>query len=233
MVSDAQLAASLVASLAWPVFILGAIVAAWIKRREIIDLVGSNGAIAEGRKLKRLKAGPIELEWEALIASTAEQVNRAMRVTSTRTEGTEARPSERPVIADRNDTGAGGTGISPDAILPISSSVPTAAILEEFARIESRLRYILSRAGKHPSPRDTAVALSERALEAGLITPELSNAIKGLAGLRNEAAHRVGQADISTEQARQYLDLAERVLTGLGASTGISTSSSIDSTIWP
>lgn len=206
--------ASLVASLAWPVVIAIGVCAAWVKRGEIISLVGSNGAIAEGRRLKRFKAGPVELEWETLIQATAEHIDRAAPVAAPSPQNRDAED------APSQDTGHSGAGIPPEAVGAISSIVPTAAVLEEFARIESRLREMLREAGEEIPSRGNARVLIRRALNLDLISPELANIIDNLAKLRNEAAHRVGGADISTEQARQYLELAERVLTALGVSTG-------------
>jgi uncharacterized protein YutE (UPF0331/DUF86 family) len=51
---------------------------------------------------------------------------------------------------------------------------------------------------------------------SGLISKEIQAAILNLNRLRNEAAHRVGGADITTEQAYDYLELVDRILGYLG-----------------
>jgi hypothetical protein len=195
-----------------------------VKRGDIIGLIRNNDTTAEGRKLKRVKAGPIELEWtwEKLVAEAADQVERAALPTRAPSEDTGAPAPAGPGGRPEPTSPVSGAGIPPEAIRPISSSVPTAVVLEEFARIESRLRDLLRRAGATVSERETVGTLGQRAFQMGLISKELFAAINSLAKLRNEAAHRVGTADITTDQARQYLDLAERVLMGLGVSTGMS-----------
>ena len=56
------------------------------------------------------------------------------------------------------------------------------------------------------------IVLAIKALEEKLISEETYEAIDNLRRLRNEAAHRVGGADITADQAREYLQLVDRVL---------------------
>lgn len=221
--SGFQFAASLVASLAWPIVVLATLAVVWFKRGDIASLIGTNGPIAGGRKIRRVKAGPIELEWDQLIQSAADQVMRAVPLTPA-AEGSQS--------GSRAGALPGGGGITSEAIRPTLSSVPAAAVLEEFARVESRLRALLDRAGKPSSASDDVGTLTRQAFQMGLISKELLSAIDDLAKLRDEAAHRVGRAEITASQARQYVDLAERVMLGLGVSTEGSDDKFADTDIW-
>lgn len=67
-------------------------------------------------------------------------------------------------------------------------------------------------------------ALSQDAQDHGLISDEVLDAIYNLNRLRKAAAKRVGSADISAEQAREYTQLAGRVLTAIEQATEATTS---------
>jgi hypothetical protein len=204
--SGFQLVASLASSLAWPVIVMVMLIFVWSKRDDIQKLF-SPRSISHGRTLKRLRAGPVELEWDQLIESTAEQVSESLNTPITVTEE-----------SVKQELG------------PIANSVPAAAVLEAFARVERRLRKIFDklpydlksvRYGMH-SPGVSLIAdiLSEN----GLISREIRLAIYNLNQLRNEAAHRVGEADITTDQANEYLGLVDSVLTYLKDLAGGETS---------
>jgi hypothetical protein len=145
--------------------------------------------------LRRIRAGPVELEWDQLIESTAKQISDVGPVVDT-----------KPKRTVRQDLDA------------IATTVPAAAVLEAFARLERRLREktqtILDTIPKDSRRRaqETLPALARLAYSNGLVPKEIQDAILNLSRLRNEAAHRVGGDDITTEQAREYLDLVDSVL---------------------
>jgi hypothetical protein len=197
-VSGFQLAASLVSALAWPVFVMIILLLAWIKRAPIADLITSR-SIGQGRALRRLRAGPIEIEWDQLIESTAEKV-------------LEASPREAPV-ADAEVS---------QELATIADSIPAAAVLEAFARVEHRLREITADINVDTSRRRarTVGTMARLAFLSGLITEEILGAIYNLTRLRNEAAHRVGEADITSDQAHDYLQLVDRVLRAMQTAEG-------------
>jgi hypothetical protein len=93
--------------------------------------------------------------------------------------------------------------------------VPTAAILEAYARVEHELRRILGSAGERPSEVDDARGLAHLALERGLITPQTVNAVEGITIMRNLVAHGPGQ-EIAVKQAEDYVTLVEGVLYAIG-----------------
>jgi hypothetical protein len=201
--SGFQLIASLASSLAWPIIVIAILVFVWAKRDVIGNLFNSR-TIAQGRTLRRVRAGPVELEWEQLIETTAEKVPEATAPISTP-----------------------GKSIGQE-LAAIANSVPTAAVLEAFARLERCLRELYDKvrdeyestlSGRYP-PRPGVIRMASVLVASGLIPEEIQAAILNLNRLRNEAAHRVGGADITTEQAYDYLELVDRILGYLDGVSG-------------
>jgi hypothetical protein len=168
----------------------------WVKREDLGRILNSS-LLPKGRALKRLRAGPVEVEWDQLIETTAEEV------------------SEIP------------SGVSPSAVgLPkvlhtAARSVPTAAVLEAFARLEMRLREIYDQVNT-ADPAYTgklrfssARQIIDRLSQEEVISPKVRTIVLNLNQLRNEAAHRVGETDINSRQAAEYLKLVDSVLSYL------------------
>jgi hypothetical protein len=186
LVSTFQFIASLASSLAWPAVALALGLLVWFKRADLVRLSKEYSGDAR-RPLRRLRAGPLELEWDKLIEKTADTV-----------EGID---SEAPVPADESTIDIG------------LANSPVAVVLEAFARVENSLRHLLTVAGR-PSSGGIA-ALSQDAWRNGLISEEVFDAIYNLNRLRSTAAKRVGAAEISTDQAKEYTQLASRVLAAI------------------
>jgi hypothetical protein len=191
--SGFQLSASLASSLAWPLVVVALLVFAWIKRDDIANVFSLRNP-HQGRVLRRVRAGPLELEWDQLIESTAEKV------------------AEAPPVSDADYAGRTSKELNEVAL-----SSPPAAVLEAFARLELRLREIFDQVGgtgrlpgldRSPGVPQIAAYLVGR----GIISREIQTAIRNLSRLRNEASHRVGDADITTGQAFEYLELVDNVL---------------------
>jgi hypothetical protein len=81
---------------------------------------------------------------------------------------------------------------------------PAAAVQEGFARVERRLRDRLSKAGRVVKGRK-AKELADDALNSGLISPDIHASVKKLLHTRNSVTHRVGQAEVTTVQAKNFL----------------------------
>jgi hypothetical protein len=174
-----QFIASLVSSLAWPGAVLGI---ALLFRKQLAQLLTG--------PLRRLKAGPVELEFERLISTVQAQIE----------------PS--PHVASPTPTVSGP--ISSD-LADIARKVPIAAIVEGYSRLEVALQERLRSAGDTKDlDRLSGMALARRAADKGLLTPETVNALEGLAVLRNLAAHGRGD-DISVDRALDYLALVDAV----------------------
>jgi hypothetical protein len=182
MTGTEQFIASLVNSLAWPCAV--AVVAVTF-RRQIGALLSSS--------LKRLKAGPVEFEFDRVIAST--EANLGLDA------GTAA-AAERPQFSALSD------------LAPVAQASPAAAVLEAHSRLEHELWEVTKDIRTEGDRPQGAVGLARLAHRHGLITPETENAIIGVTTLRNLTAHG-RQADVSVERAMDYLALVDGVLYAL------------------
>jgi hypothetical protein len=163
------------------------IVLALLFRRQLRQLLSG--------PLKRLKAGPsgLELEFDRLISEAQAQVEPAPDVAELE--------APESAVAD---------------LAEVARASPAAAVLDGFARVEQELRERLRAAGDpRADNKRGALMLARAALDAKLITPETMEAIRGMAVLRNLAAHG-GAADLSEDRAREYLALADAVLFAIG-----------------
>jgi len=149
-VSTEQFIASLVDSLAWPVAL---VLVAVVSRDQLRGLLTG--------QLRRLKAGPIEAEFDRLISHVRTEVPPVQAV---------------PEVVSVSD---------------VAGTSPRAAILKAHERIEALLGDALEQAGEHVDDADSAAALARRAGARGLITPQSVNAVEGLAVMRNLAAHDI------------------------------------------
>ena len=189
--------ASLVHSLAWPA---GAVVIVTILRRPI-------GA-ALGRGVRRVRAGPLEVEFDHELAVVREELRRIPELA-------EATPP--PLLQ----------GSLVEELSRLAEASPRAAVLEAFGRIEARLADMLFPQGPE-SAGDLARwlmglgggssgrLLARQAHDRGLISDETLAAVEGLSVLRNLAAHSPTDT-ISVDRARDYLALADAVLYALKA----------------
>jgi len=174
-----QFIASLVGSLAWPASVFGI---ALLFRKQLIQLL--NGPI------RRLKAGPVEFEFERIISTVETQV-------------------ESPPLGDAPRPALDGSVISD--LEATAHTSPEVAVLEAYGRLERQLHDLLKSAGDEMAKEGrSAMMLARRAAERELITPETLNALQGLTVLRNLAAHGRGN-EVSVERALDYLSLVDAV----------------------
>lgn len=178
--------ASLVRSLAWP---LSAVAIVVVLRKPISAAL---------QRMSKARVGPLEAEFDQELAEVRKELRRAPEVA-----GKEADPPTAMLSL-------------PDELTRLAESSPRAAVLEAFARIESRLRELLVDAGVETRQAMSGVALARLAFQQGLVSAETLNAVEGLAVMRNLAAHNPTD-DISVERARDYLVLADAMLYPLRA----------------
>ncbi len=168
-------ASKVIESLAWPV---AAIVLVALLRKEIAKLAPF---------LKRLKAGPVEAEFErevrALQESTPEPANMEK--------------------APPKDTA------SKNFLFQLAELHPRSAILESWVRVEAAARALLeSRAIAVSKPSYLPAArLAEPLAQQEFITQGQVTLFHELRRLRNEVAHAQG-FEPTVESARAYIDLA-------------------------
>lgn len=172
---------SLVSSLAWPSVVMGLVL---VFRRSIIDLLS--------RQVSRLKAGPVEMEWDKAVVEIQAEVE----------------PAEELRAREARTLPVGGVLL--DDIAPLAYRAPAAAILEAHGRVESALRRRLGGVGVDAENVRSFHQVVRLAEQHALITAEDARALEGISTLRNLAAHR--QDDVTTDKALEFLALAEAVL---------------------
>lgn len=181
--------ASLVQSLAWP----AAVVVIVIFLRKPI-----RAALAQG--LRRVKAGPVEVEFDQLQAEVREELARSPELT------------EAQVPAPASQAAAPASSLR-EELSTLAELSPASAVMEASRQIEYRLTEMLDDSGE-PSPRRLGTrALARLARERGLISDETLAAIEGMSVLRNLVAH--SRDDIGADRALDYLALADAVLYAL------------------
>jgi len=138
------------------------------------------------RPLASLRAGPLEAVWDRQVAEVeAELPGPQSSVTESRA--------------------AAGT----DRLREVARAAPAAAVMGAFSEIEEQLHQILVDGGVEPG-RGGATQMARRALEAGLVQPEILKAVEGVAVLRNLAAHG-RESDLDQARALDYLALTDAV----------------------
>ena len=155
---------------------------------------------ALGRGVRRLRAGPVEVEFDQELAEVREELRRSPELA--------AEPQRLP-------------GSLTEELARLAEVSPRAAVLEAFARIEARLTELLPKADAESYRGFGGRALARQARDRGLISDETLTAIDGLSVLRNLAAHSPTD-DIGAERAHDYLALADAVLYALRAKPGSS-----------
>ena len=178
--STMEFIASLVDSLAWPVAATAVFLAF---RRRLFEWLQE--------RPQRLKAGPIELEWDKAIA----QIEVDLESSGV---GDVPAPTSQELVSF--------------GLATLATDCPEAAVLEAHRRVEVRLVEMLQAAGIQP-PSSGAAGLARLARERGLISAETQRAIDGVSVLRNLTAH--GREAVSTAQATNYLQLVDAVLFAL------------------
>lgn len=176
-----QFIASLVNSLAWPAVL---VVLLFLFRQRITELFE--------QLPKRLKAGPLEVEWD-----------RAVAVTAT---GLVAPRQERAELTLTDDLAD---------LAPLTAAAPRAAVLDAAARVEAALRARFESSDAEVPPSHGLRNLARRARDAGLVEADTARSIEGLGVMRDLAAH--ARDDVTPERAREFLTLAGAVIYQLDA----------------
>lgn len=151
------------------------------------------GALLEA-PVKRWKAGPVEVEyWE-----------KAVEVAGAVAVAVDGLPPPVEISAEVERTRR------------LAETVPTVAVVKAFGIVERRLREMAGTDGGEVPEELAAPALASGLRQRGLITPESDSAVRGLAALRNLAAHDDGSGlAVSVAKAREYLTLVDGVLYAL------------------
>ena len=188
--------AAMAQALAWPVVAAAVVV---VFRHEVSALLNS--------RLKRLKAGPFEGEWEVALAH-AEADAEVAAVPAALEPPPEAIEGE----ASRHGRNAPPAPLLTTELADLARVKPAGAVMEAYKRVEVQLKTLVARRTTYRGDvAKSAAALAVVAAQAGVITHEAANAVKGLSVLRNLVVH--GDAErVTAERAMEYLSLADAVL---------------------
>ena len=136
---------------------------------------------------KRVKAGPIEVEWPEVATEARVALATAPEAKAVASEGS---------LTER--------------LAETAEKEPAAAIMAAWAEVERALRAKLGDLGVR-QPSIAGMMLARLARERGLISDASFQAIEGLAMLRNLAAHGRTE-EVDREKALDYLTLADATL---------------------
>jgi hypothetical protein len=143
--------------------------------------------LLDSDRLRRLHAGPIDFVFDRQLAKVEESVAREMLVEGEESQLLASELRETAVVA------------------------PATAVLEATDRLERELATLIQDAGEWVVAGSGLVAFAREALDHDLITPETASAVKGIAVLRNLAAHD-RMARLSAVQAQEYLALVDATI---------------------
>jgi hypothetical protein len=138
--------------------------------------------------LKRLRAGPIEVEIDRALAEA------------------EATLEASGVIPPPISEGSISAELSVEAV-----RAPAVAILEAHHAVERELRDIVASLHIQAPESVGAVRLARLAAQAGAISEESARAVEAISVLRNLIAHGAAR-EVTKEQAQEYLTFADGVL---------------------
>jgi hypothetical protein len=185
-VSTGELVVRIVEALAWPVMALAGVVllrkpiAAWLERDPP----------------SRVKAGPLELEWDRVAAKTEEAVKAELDGhLPTSTAG-----DNMPRIAEE--------------LAPAVEQTPFVAIEEAYVTLERELRQTVGSVEGVDTLIMRPVGLARLGGRLGRINPDVIKTVEGLSVMRNLAAHGRGP-EITSERAREYVTLVDAALNAL------------------
>lgn len=183
-----EFVAEIVSALAWPVALL---VVVLILRRPIIELLGREG-------LKRLKAGPVEAEWERQLGRVEDELRQLPRDS----DGVSI-PSPLARVSS----------VFTDELVELATSDPIAAISGAYDAIGAAIEAVLELAGVEVATRAEVLELARLAHEHGLLSEKTLRAVEGAVVLRNLAMSR--PAGTEARRALEYLPLVDAIVYSL------------------
>jgi hypothetical protein len=139
--------------------------------------------------LKRLKAGPFEVEWAALVEKVGEHMPALQAAVVAGTRDEELR-----------------------ALLELADRAPTTAVIASFNAIEGELRRIAEENKFLVDDKMSPVELAHLAARQGLLREEVVPAVHALASMRNLAVRQPAHVEVKVQEAREYVTLVQGVL---------------------
>lgn len=171
--------ANIIEHLAWPT---STVVVVLLVRKELKTLLSL---------VRRVKAGPVEAEFEREVAALA-------------AKEPEAKDANQTIVANRPER---------LALFQIAEASPRAAIMDAWANIERSVGHAVSRTALYVPEREAAhPSAAFRALaNAKLLEPDWITRYYELRGLRNRAAHDE-ETTPSRESAYAFIELSFRLI---------------------
>jgi hypothetical protein len=189
-----ELVASLVSSLSWPAMAATLLI---VFRHQLRHLVT---AVLQGRRLKRVAAGPFELEWEEGLAAAGSQVVEVLEES-----GATAEPEERAPAAN-----------ALEALFTVS---PRAAIIDAARQLEDSLVHALTQRGARVPPHSGFGWLLQEGVRVGVLPEELVKPLGVLRRLRNDAVHGE-RFDVTPAHAALYVAVASTAVAAIRGASG-------------
>jgi hypothetical protein len=167
--------AAVIQAVAWPLVV---VIVALVFRAELRGLLRG--------PLQRLKVGPLEAEWNRVLAALDTEIGSPTPTRSQPDKGF----AELQGLAEKD---------------------PDRAVFEAHERIVKRLQEMTGQEIGEPPLAATAASLARVAADRGRIAPATLRAIEGITLLRNLAAHG-GPGSVTPERAAEYVAYAEMIL---------------------
>ena len=182
--------ASLISSMAWPLFALGI---AFLFRHQIRKLLAVAGP------LRRLKGpGGLEAFDDTVAVETKQSATEALELVGV---------SGQTSLTLLEDL---------DAVAQVSAR---GAVVDAATRVESRLLAMLQEKEVEIGPNRSLGTIASVAYKKGIMGEATFQAVLGLRVMRNLAVHG-GEEDLDAARAMEFLSLAEAVLYSLGVRPG-------------
>ncbi len=173
----------LVDSLAWPV---AGVLLGLIFRKKILDLIPS---------LRRVKAGPLEAEFEVATRQVLESTaDLASKQHTSEVSQTESKPRVEEAAAK----------------LLTARSEPTATIIEGWSTLDGELHKLGRQTGIVVDPLESQLKVYLAIMESDVLPVGTKQLVQSLRELRNQVAH--GKVIPTPESAQDYLVSVERVI---------------------
>jgi len=186
-----EIAASLLASLAWPIVVVVLVI---VFRKPIKDLASHD---PRRRPLRRAKLGPVEVEWDSLEEARTEAA---------------AEKADEP--APTPDISSGKLG----DLLALAEQHPTAAVILAAKKVEHALARALRSNNIEPARSYAMIELVRTARMNGLISDGTEKVLNSLRTLRNQVLH-LEDASVTPARAVDYVTTVEEILDELAEIT--------------
>ena len=170
-------------SLAWPV---AAIVLGLVFRRKLLDVIST---------LRKLKAGPVEAEFEL---ATRQVLAGA------------ADASSKKAASDVLQATSNESVESAAAKLLTARAEPTAAIIEGWSRLDGELHKLGRQTGTVVDPLQSQAKIYQEIMDADVLPTETKRLVQELRDLRNKVAH--ARVNPTPDSAQDYQVAVDRVI---------------------